>query len=159
MKNSPQRLEPLCRCNNCGNVFIDLNPQNNQPKFDAKDYKTLERLFVDISKPELDYWGCPVCMTDGFLMDIETNPTESITDIAAGIACDLRPAGKRNYQEWEEYAISVALAVVEKIKTPNAELTEASTLALITLKSMTAQYGMNKAAQVAISHLEAIIKP
>lgn len=60
----------LCTCNYCGGIFEDMNPLTN-----AKEYPSdpnilpLIKLFVETSKPETGYWGCPVCCTDGYLKD------------------------------------------------------------------------------------------
>lgn len=66
----------LCKCNNCDNILIDQNPQ-----VDAKEYELtgneLEMQFfgggVDPMPEDMDsglFWGCPVCLTDGYLMDL-----------------------------------------------------------------------------------------
>lgn len=53
----------LCTCNNCGKVYEDMNPQT-----DAKEYPELQNIepiiFIDD-----EYWGCPNCMSDGYLQD------------------------------------------------------------------------------------------
>ena len=40
---------------------------------------------------------------------------QEIKDRAAYLAADLRPAGKKNIEGWEEYAIAVALKLVEEV--------------------------------------------
>lgn len=37
---------------------------------------------------------------------------------AANIAEELRPQGKKNIEEWEEYAIAVALKLIRKVNQP-----------------------------------------
>lgn len=62
----------LCTCNNCGNVWEDVNPGP-----DSKDYpETAENLKC---KPLISYepegegngwtYACPECKTDGYLVD------------------------------------------------------------------------------------------
>lgn len=71
-KTQSCHIEPLVKCNNCGGVFVDKNPCTNQPEFEVQaNMQPLERVFVDTSKPELDYWACPNCLTDAALMDVE----------------------------------------------------------------------------------------
>jgi len=65
----------LCTCNNCGNIYEDMNPQNG-----AKEYEPItgiEKLVILHNDPEVElgadsyggYWGCPVCCTDNYLQD------------------------------------------------------------------------------------------
>lgn len=57
----------LCKCNNCGTVMIDQNPQTNTPELEVPDNAT-DMQFIDES--EGGYWACPICEDDGYLMDI-----------------------------------------------------------------------------------------
>lgn len=57
------RLEPLCRCNNCMNIFVDHNPTSDAPIFKVSD-KHRDLVKID------NEWVCPVCRTDQFLSDI-----------------------------------------------------------------------------------------
>lgn len=62
----------LCKCNHCGNILIDENPQINAPLYDLKDYPNalgMVWVSVDINNSETDYLACPVCLTDGYLVD------------------------------------------------------------------------------------------
>ena len=62
----------LCKCNKCGNILIDQNPQ-----IDAKEYpltgKELEMKWtgglVEFQDDD-PHWVCPVCMTDDYLIDL-----------------------------------------------------------------------------------------
>jgi hypothetical protein len=46
-----------------------------------------------------------------------SNKAKSVAaDIAAYIAADLRPGGKKNIEEWEQYGIDVALATIKALK-------------------------------------------
>lgn len=59
----------ICRCNNCDNILIDENP-----KIDAKEAElTGSELYMEkFSDEDHDsFWGCPVCETDAYLIDIE----------------------------------------------------------------------------------------
>ena len=66
----------LCKCNNCESVLIDQNPQ-----IGAKEYKLngneLEMQYFGESgvkdkngKNNENYWGCPICLTDDYLIDL-----------------------------------------------------------------------------------------
>lgn len=62
----------LCKCSHCGNILIDENPQVEAPLYDLKDYpqaQEMQKVSEVIGDPETDYWACPVCLTDGFLID------------------------------------------------------------------------------------------
>lgn len=56
----------LCKCNNCGNVFIDKNPQIDALLHEVKigEYEQLRRNNTEQT------WDCPVCNTDGYLVDM-----------------------------------------------------------------------------------------
>lgn len=58
-------LENICTCNNCGNLLIDTNPQVDAEKFDL----------TGIYAQELVGHECPVCETDGYLMDLNSKET------------------------------------------------------------------------------------
>ena len=66
----------LCTCNNCGNIFIDQNPQFGAKVFNVNLANVSELQFLkDNSSPksEIDgyeyFWGCGICETDGYLKD------------------------------------------------------------------------------------------
>ena len=65
----------LCTCNQCGEIFEDMNPQVG-----AKEYEPIvgiEQLIKLYPEPTAEkgadnyggYWGCPRCCTDGYLSD------------------------------------------------------------------------------------------
>jgi len=57
----------LCRCNKCNNVLIDHNPQINAMVHKLKGDELEMEQFDDNG----DYFfGCPICETDEFLIDI-----------------------------------------------------------------------------------------
>jgi len=58
----------FCKCNNCGEVFIDINP-DTQPSFEIPRGK----IFRELTQQEDDggyFSGCPTCKTDGYLRDV-----------------------------------------------------------------------------------------
>ena len=64
----------LCKCNNCDNVLIDQNPQINSFEYELKGDELEMQFFgggvKDRHGKEENYWGCPICLTDEFLIDI-----------------------------------------------------------------------------------------
>lgn len=65
----------LCACNNCNAIMIDQNP-NNQPELDYSHIELSEMELIQEQDDETgnmieNYWGCPNCQTDAYLMDIE----------------------------------------------------------------------------------------
>jgi hypothetical protein len=66
--------ENLCKCNNCENVLIDQNPQINAFEHKLKGNELEMQFFgggvKDKNGAEENYWGCPICLTDDFLIDI-----------------------------------------------------------------------------------------
>ena len=62
---------PICKCNNCGTIYIDTNPQTGAVAFDPPlDTPTLT---LQYDHEEGYFKGCPKCETDGYLMDITGN--------------------------------------------------------------------------------------
>ena len=62
----------LCTCNNCGNIFIDQNPQVGAKRFmiDCTKVTDLQYLKGLIEHKETEYyWGCGICGTDAYLQD------------------------------------------------------------------------------------------
>jgi hypothetical protein len=54
----------LCTCNNCGNIWEDMNPDVN-----AKDYPENLNVKPLLKQTPIDFWCCPECCTDEFLSD------------------------------------------------------------------------------------------
>ncbi len=54
----------LCKCNNCGNILIDENPQVDAIKYDLNGSE------LEMVKDEDGYWACPICLTDDYLIDL-----------------------------------------------------------------------------------------
>ena len=57
----------LCKCNNCDSILIDMNPQVGAVQCELTGDE-LEMQFCQ--EDEGGYWGCPVCMTDAYLIDL-----------------------------------------------------------------------------------------
>lgn len=57
----------LCRCNNCGLILIDENPQVDAPKYYLKG--TEERM-KQVEDENGIYYVCPHCGTDECLVDL-----------------------------------------------------------------------------------------
>jgi len=53
--------ENIAKCNNCGNLWIDTNPQVGQKLFEIE---------LNSLEPLIDH-NCPKCKTDGYLIDFE----------------------------------------------------------------------------------------
>jgi hypothetical protein len=67
-------LANLCKCNNCETILIDQNPQINAEKYILKGGEQTMQYFgggvKDIEGKSEGYWGCPICLTDGYLKDL-----------------------------------------------------------------------------------------
>ena len=62
----------LCKCNNCESILIDQNPQIGAKEYELTG-KELEMQYTGglIEFENYDpHWICPICMTDGYLVDI-----------------------------------------------------------------------------------------
>lgn len=68
----------LCTCNNCGNIWEDMNPQTDSKNYpDTPDFKPLKWIREDGTNDW--FWGCPKCETDGFLSDdVNDKPWEKL---------------------------------------------------------------------------------
>lgn len=70
-------MKPICKCNNCNNLYWDSNPQTEQRQYDD------ELIQLD----ELENYNCPKCGTDAYLQDFEeelpnsTDQSEQATEI------------------------------------------------------------------------------
>lgn len=81
----------LCKCNNCNNIFIDQNPQIGAKVYNADTTKLSNLQYItdnldDDGEAAECYWGCGICMTDGYLNDFLTKEDEEnlkIKDIIA----------------------------------------------------------------------------
>ena len=63
-----QEKTNVCRCNQCGNVLIDRNGQVGATLVTPKGSELEMVRFKD--KDGDDFWGCPECETDGYLIDL-----------------------------------------------------------------------------------------
>lgn len=68
---SKQNFEPtyLCKCNNCGTVMLDNNPQVGSPLFIAKVWYIADMEYIKPKEDEEGFCGCGKCQTDGYLTD------------------------------------------------------------------------------------------
>lgn len=55
----------VCTCNNCGNIFEDLNSSNESIEYKDLPIAPLELLNEDNES----YFGCGICQTDAYLVD------------------------------------------------------------------------------------------
>ncbi|SEI39653.1 hypothetical protein SAMN05216327_101216 [Dyadobacter sp. SG02] len=65
MEAPSQEAAPLCKCGECDQIFIDLNPQTDCEEYPCDGLIELELL----GKGENSFYGCPTCKTDSFLQD------------------------------------------------------------------------------------------
>ena len=67
----------LCTCNNCGNIYEDMNPSD-----ESIEYPLIEGIkelpTIKLEDGDTGY-GCPECKTDGYLQD-------NINELAGGEA-------------------------------------------------------------------------
>jgi phage-related protein len=70
----------LCKCNNCELILVDKNPQINakeQAVFKDKNNQWVNLENIEVADMEYledkngdNFWACPVCEVDDFLIDI-----------------------------------------------------------------------------------------
>lgn len=60
-------MENLCKCNNCGTILFDENPQINAKKHDTKLINPSNMILIKNDNDQ--FWACPKCNTDNFLID------------------------------------------------------------------------------------------
>lgn len=61
----------ICLCRNCNTILIDQESNSGQPKVDLKDYPEATQMQYLPGLKESDsgmYWGCPICLTDKFII-------------------------------------------------------------------------------------------
>ncbi len=97
----------LCACNNCGNLYEDMNPQSG-----AKEYPDVIAVGVLKWMPDMDnvpidepikddiqwYYGCPQCCTDATLTDDIENHVAGRNKLLLQEAL-IECIGKEEYQE------------------------------------------------------------
>lgn len=60
----------VCKCNNCDAILIDKNPQTDAVEQKLKGTELDMVLLNDGTEDKPDwFWGCPNCLTDGYLDD------------------------------------------------------------------------------------------
>lgn len=62
--------QPLAKCNNCGNLWVDENPKVGQKLFELREGYTKLASISEELDPNV-FWGCPICKTDAYLCDFE----------------------------------------------------------------------------------------
>ena len=62
---------PLCKCTNCDTIMYDENPDTNAKQYLVRDGKThLNEDVETMVKDDDEYWACPKCNTDNYLIDL-----------------------------------------------------------------------------------------
>lgn len=56
----------LCKCNKCGSMLIDRNPQLGANRYKLKGVEKNMKSLIDEYG---DYYVCPVCLCDDYLTD------------------------------------------------------------------------------------------
>lgn len=61
----------LCKCNNCGTILLDQNPQigAKQHLINLSKVEEMQYMKDEESQDQVYFWACPICMTDSFLTD------------------------------------------------------------------------------------------
>jgi hypothetical protein len=108
----------LCKCNKCGSILLDKNPQ-----VDAKLH-TLTGTEIEMQwmgggitdgDGESDgiYWACPICLSDGYLQGIDVPITfetlrndlyeQRINEVMNGVNADLTKKDRSEAIEYIEF--------------------------------------------------------
>jgi hypothetical protein len=63
--------ENLCKCNKCGSILIDQNPQIHAPEYQLTGNEIDMQYTGGLTefKDQDPAWVCPNCMTDDYLTD------------------------------------------------------------------------------------------
>lgn len=61
----------LCKCINCETIMVDKNP-SDQPEFEIPENakEMVQCNDEDTPRKYGFFWGCPVCKTDGYFIDV-----------------------------------------------------------------------------------------
>lgn len=64
----------LCKCNNCGLVMIDQNPQIGATLYELTGKEVQMQYIPGLTKNENQekeyFWACPKCLVDDYLTDL-----------------------------------------------------------------------------------------
>jgi hypothetical protein len=62
----------LCKCNKCGSVLIDQNPQIGAKEYELKGNEHEMQYIKGLTENgETNYyWVCPICLVDDYLVDL-----------------------------------------------------------------------------------------
>lgn len=64
---------PICKCNNCDQRYIDLNPKEGALR--VQNAERLKELLL-MEKEWERFYACPECETDAYLADILDDTSE-----------------------------------------------------------------------------------
>lgn len=73
----------LCYCGGCDKILVDYNPQGGAPKFRDRGYKELRMIDIYNAKEDIleeSFWGCPNCLSDEFLGDVDEENYEEVLE-------------------------------------------------------------------------------
>lgn len=59
----------LCKCNNCGNILYDENPQIGAKKRETESFGIILPMEL-LNEDGESFWGCGDCQTDKYLTDL-----------------------------------------------------------------------------------------
>ena len=59
----------LCKCNNCDSILIDQNSQVGAKELELTGNE-LEMQYTKDKETGDYFWACPLCETDGYLIDL-----------------------------------------------------------------------------------------
>jgi len=64
----------LCKCNKCGTILLDQNPQIGAKRhtINLTKVEVMQYIKDEESQDQEYFWGCPICMTDAYLTDTLT---------------------------------------------------------------------------------------
>ncbi len=63
-------LEHLCKCNNCGNILYDENPQVGAEKYNIEVINEIIYPMELLNDGDESFLGCGECETDEYLTDL-----------------------------------------------------------------------------------------
>lgn len=59
----------LCKCNMCGTIMRDENPQVDAPMLDVDAIGKPVEQMIQVYENKIPLWACPNCETDSYLTD------------------------------------------------------------------------------------------
>ncbi len=61
----------LCKCNNCDEIWEDMNPSDNSFEIDSDELDEIPLPLELFEDDEGYFYACPLCGTDDYLADIK----------------------------------------------------------------------------------------